>query len=223
MIYDIRTKSAACDTLLNMTGYSETFWELKIIREGIDRFQTIPDDFSESEIGKYPFGNNPEKYKDMTLKISHFTTSDDNCESIGKYGLLDLGSTYQCKESDLRRFLDDHHIYIDLNSKKLIYSTTEYDITYNSDFQTHDEETVENLCNEVGRLFYLDNDEKLWGRKIAYGIECKEPSILRGESDKAFAIIMLYNNVRMVCQIINQLLDYGITGFDQVENICVYD
>lgn len=148
MIYDIRTTELARQTLCSLTDVSTQIWEENIERE---RNYELIDDFVEDIVNSY--GVLPKNYKDFTFVYFHITTSANHCSSFRKHGILDLVNSYQCEDSELRRFLEDHGIHIDLNERILTYKNK----SYNIDFGTcprHD--TLEYKCWSVGRKFFYD-------------------------------------------------------------------
>ena len=66
-------------------------------------------------------GNIPQNYKDLTFVYFHITTSANHCDSFRKNGILDLVNSYLCKDSELRRFLEENHIHIDYNIVYIVH------------------------------------------------------------------------------------------------------
>lgn len=150
MVYDIRTKEKALDTLITLTGVEESIWIKYTSR--INEYPYI-DNMIEDVVNK--FGSFPSNYLDFEFIYSHITTSSNNCESIKKYGLLDLCNAYECTTSELRMFLDEHGIEIDLSRKILIYQGKKFDISYPK-YRVPFQYTKEYDCWAVGRKFYFD-------------------------------------------------------------------
>ena len=151
MIYDIHTEQAAQATLCRMTGISMDLWESNIHRE---REYKLQDFFVEAMIQEYATQSLPLSYKDFDFVYFHITTSSDGCQSIQKNGILDLRESYKCRDSELRRFLDEHGVNINLDYAILSYCGHQYDITFRgTPWDTHSEQYKR---WSVGRKFYYD-------------------------------------------------------------------
>lgn len=85
----------------------------------------------------------------------HITTSANEYRAIKKHGILDLKRAYLCEESELRRFLNQHCVFIDLDNKYLSYNNRKYDISFNVESRPTIQ-TEEDYCWLVGRKFYYD-------------------------------------------------------------------
>ena len=149
MIYDIRTTELARQTLVNITGVPLAVWEENIIHE--DNFRYI-DDYMADMINTY--GHLPKSYTEFEFIYSHITSSANGCLSYRNNGILDLRQSYLCAESELRQFLNQHNIYIDLENCILRFYEKEYDIShYPNRPRTR---CIESKCWAVGRKFYYD-------------------------------------------------------------------
>ena len=120
MIYDIRTEQAAAYTLNRLTGISDSLWRQNAYRER--DFECI-DYYVDAMINDYGTKQLPQSYMDMEYIYFHVTTSGNECRSIQKYGILDLKNAYECRESELRMFLDENDVFIDLDRAVEILDT----------------------------------------------------------------------------------------------------
>lgn len=148
-IYDIRTSETAMSTLVNFTGVVPPIWERNICMR--DQFR-YDEEFVEYIINKY--GHFPSNYEDWIFIYFHVTTSANECASFNKYGILDLQESYKCPESELRQFLDERGIRVDINNRTLTYRGREYDITYTQSAPRSG--SYEHACWCIGRKFYYD-------------------------------------------------------------------
>ncbi len=148
--YDIRSSANALKTLVELSGVDISTWKKYVERE--NEYDSV-DDLVEDLINTY--GHFPTNYLDWNFVYFHVTTSANECAAIKKYGILDLKHAYLCKESDLRIFLDQHGVFIDLDNALLTYKGRTYDITYNLR-KNPEEDTQEYYCWSIGRKFYYD-------------------------------------------------------------------
>lgn len=174
--YDIRTSENACRSLVRLSGVDISTWKKYV---GHEREYRYTDNLVEDVIKTY--GRLPKSYIDFKFIYSHITTSANNCAAIKKYGILDLKRAYLCKDSELRIFLDQHGIVIDLNNSLLTFSERSYDITFNSGGCPRTG-TQEYLCWSIGRKFHYDYTTcgflSIWERSPYGGqVHCR-PEIL---------------------------------------------
>lgn len=148
MIYDIRNSTNAQQTLVSLTGVPLSIWEQYVGRE---REFEYTDDLIEYVVSSY--GKLPQNYRDFNFVYFHITTSANGCASFRKHGIMDLPHTYLCPDSELRVFLEKHHIYIDLQHEILRHGEKIFDIHYGP---CPRRDTVEYYCWSVGRKFYYD-------------------------------------------------------------------
>lgn len=148
-VYDIRTSESALGTLVNLTRVVPPIWE-KYISRGND--YRHDEDLVEDVIRKH--GTFPENYEKWIFTYFHITTSANGCASFKKHGILDLNNSYRCSDSELRTFLDDKGIEIDINERILKYKGRTYDISYGRNPSRFD--TIAHACWEIGRKFYYD-------------------------------------------------------------------
>lgn len=148
-VYDIRTSENAMKTLVELTGVSPYVWEEYSFRE---RDYPCTEDLIEEVIQKH--GKFPVNYTDWTFIYFHVTTSADQCASFYKHGILNLVHSYQCADSELRKFLDAHDIKIDIENRTLCYKAQIYDISYSEcPSEKHSEAYA---CWGIGYRFYGD-------------------------------------------------------------------
>lgn len=174
-IYDIRTSADALCTLVNFTGVAPPIWEQYIEH----RSEYVYDeDLVEDVISKN--GTLPKNYEEWLFIFFHITTSANDCKSIKKYGILDLKEAYRCKESELRLFLDNKGILIDIDEETLSYNNRTYDISRSRRPSQFDKVDYASWC--IGnKLFYdytICGFLSVW-HKAPYGggVHCR-PEIL---------------------------------------------
>lgn len=146
--YDIRSSKNALQTLIRITGVEEKVWNENVINESKYNYM---EDFVEDIISTY--GEMPERYDMFKFVYFHVTTSANQCDSIRKNGILDLRKSYMCKDSELRKFLDDCDVLIDLENAILKYKDKKYDISYGMCPSFDDNAKA---CWSIGRKFYYD-------------------------------------------------------------------
>lgn len=148
LIYDIRNSELAQRTLTQLTGVPESIWEQYSNRQYCYKYT---EDLVADVINRY--GHFPTSYTDFTFIYFHITTSANRCRSLKTHGILDLKTAYSHKDSELRNFLDQHNIFIDLEHHKLTYMDREYDISYGVCPRRG---TIAHDCWAIGRKFYFD-------------------------------------------------------------------
>ena len=179
MIYDIRTTEYAKRTLTNLTGVPITVWNQYLGREHEYRYT---DDLVADVIDSH--GHLPSNYNDFEFVYFHVTTSSNGCESFRKHGILDLEQSYSCHDSELRMFLENHDIHIDIDNRLLRYREQEFDITFGA-CPRRDTEAYK--CWSVGRKFYYDFTTcgflSVWERSAYGGQVHHRPEILMDIDD----------------------------------------
>lgn len=148
MVYDIRTTENAKQTLVNLTSVPLTVWESYVDRE--NEYNSIEDlvlDITKKH------GCLPENFRTFQFVFFHVTTSANKCESFFEHGILDLKKSYLCADSELRCFLENHGVYIDLDAQMLKYNRKKYDITFG---ECPSEDTEAYYRWSIGRKFYYD-------------------------------------------------------------------
>ncbi len=154
MIFNITTQKAAQRTLRELTGISEETWKLHIHKE---ENYAYSDDFVKDMLREFATRDLPRSYTDMDFVFFHITTSGNGCASIRKNGLTDLQKTYQNGNSELRAFLDEHGVLIDLFKKKLTYEGGIFKISFENDLTDYDDyDSEEYQCWSIGRKFFYD-------------------------------------------------------------------
>lgn len=173
-IFDIRTSENALQTLCHITGVSANIWERFVGTE--NDYQYI-DDLVEYVVNRY--GELPKDYREWQFVYIHITTSANCCACFKKHGILDLQESYLCEESELRTFLEENNIHIDLDKQILIHNGQVYDITYG---RCPRQGTLEYKGWSVGRKFYYDFTTcgflSLWERSPYAGMVHRRPEIL---------------------------------------------
>lgn len=124
-VYDIRTSENAWNTLVALTGVAPQIWERMLLHRSEYRWE---DDLVEDVVRRY--GQVPPRYEEWTFTYFHITTSADQCSSFQKHGILDLVHSYECKDSELRTFLDGKNIKLDLAGRTLCFGRQTYDISF---------------------------------------------------------------------------------------------
>ena len=147
-VYDIRTSEAALNTLVSLTGVDPSVW--KALSDEEDHVPVTFDLLADT-INTY--GRFPSRLDELEMVYIHVTTSANGCESIKKHGIQDLATAYANADSELRVFLDEHDIHIDLENRILTHLGREFDITY-GDCRHREGEEYRRWV--VGRKFYFD-------------------------------------------------------------------
>lgn len=175
MVFDIRTSEYAQNTLTKLTGVPLSIWEGYLGRENEYKYV---DYLVEDVINSY--GQLPNDYRDFEFRYFHVTTSANECAAIKKYGLLDLKQAYFCPDSELRIFLENHNVNIDIAEQVLTHNGNEYDISYAPYAPRHN--TKEYSCWAIGRKFYYDYTTcgflSVWERSPYGGQVHHRPEIL---------------------------------------------
>lgn len=175
-IYDIRSSANARKTLAGLSGVDISIWEKFVGREDEYRYT---DDLVKEVTETY--GQIPDDYHNFNFIYFHVTTSANECASIKKFGILDLKQAYLCEESELRVFLEQHGISVDLANAVLMYREKNYNISFERGSCPRDN-TQEYLCWSIGRKFYYDYTTcgflSVW-KEIPYGGQVHQrPEIL---------------------------------------------
>lgn len=177
MIYDIRTSEKALNTLVELTGVTKDIWTKHVSKT---KEYQYTEELIKDVVTRY--GKLPSNYRDFDFIYFHVTTSKNGCQSIRKNGIFDLCMAYECMDSELRMFLDNHGISIDLRRKLLIYKGDEYDISYAYGDRVPREGTKEYACWSIGRKFYFDYTTcgflSVWDRNPYGGQIHRRPEIL---------------------------------------------
>lgn len=151
MIYDIRTKEKAIMTIEDITGIPWYEW--------VKNTNRLRDYYYEDEFIDIILQEHNARLPDfnqVSFVFSHITTSSNACDSIKTSGLLDLCDTYRNSQSELRRFLDSHNIFIDIDRGILKYYDKEYDVSFNRNAPSPRSNTIEERAWCIGRKLYFD-------------------------------------------------------------------
>ena len=174
MIYDIRSSKVALQTLVRLTNVPANIWEQYL---GKERDYRYTEDLVEEVINKH--GHLPANYRDFEFIYFHITTSSNSCASFYKYGILDLKESYSRSDSELRMFLEQNNISIDLNACTLTYGNKQFDISYGKSPRQY---TQEYYCWCIGRKFFYDYTTcgflSIWDRSPYGGYVHHRPEIL---------------------------------------------
>ena len=152
MLYDIRTSGKAAVTLENLTGVNRAIWLAERYKNHDRIDYTYADDDMRKIITNYG-GYYPE-LNDLEMVVTHITTSSEKCRQIRQHGIVDLVKAYEFTNSELRQFLENYEIYIDIEACRLTYKKRVFDISYGKcppycDIEAH-------AAWSVGRKFYYD-------------------------------------------------------------------
>lgn len=174
MIYDIRTTEYAQQTLTNLTGVPIPVWEQYLGHESEYEYT----DYLVADVIN-SHGNLPHSYRDFEFIYFHVTTSANGCVSFRNHGILDLKQSYLCHDSELREFLENHDIHIDLDDQMLTYRRQGFDITFGA---CPRQDTEAYNCWSIGRKFYFDYTVcgflSVWERNPYGGQVHRRPEIL---------------------------------------------
>lgn len=175
MIYDIRTSELALQTLVNITNVPVDIWEKYL---GKERDYQYVEDLVADVINKH--GHLPTNYRDFEFIYFHITTSANKCSSFYKHGILDLKKSYLCQDSELRMFLEQNNIFIDLSLCTLTYRGKQFDISYGK--CPWNDDSPEYYCWCIGRKFFYDYTTcgflSVWERAPYGGYVHRRPEIL---------------------------------------------
>ena len=154
LIYNITSRDDALQTLENLTGFKKEYWEhytfeARVMGKDIDK--AIEDVISMFDLH---IDFEPDN---LICVIQQITTSSNECENIIKHGLTDFVTTYSDINSELRRFLEEQKVYIDLKNEQIFYDDECIgSIQYSSNNYTSDYHSKEHYLWSVGRKFYYD-------------------------------------------------------------------
>lgn len=116
-IYDITNKENAYNTLLRLSNINEL-----VIQHYLHKIKYgLVDTSIEEMLEKYDV--RPTFKKDeLICHLQHMTTSANGCEHIKEKGLMDLRITYEDTDSELRQFLDEQGVKIDLPGQRIYFN-----------------------------------------------------------------------------------------------------
>ncbi len=152
MLYDIRTSEKAATTLETLTGVNRTIWLAEQYKNYGRIDYTYADDDVRNIITKH--GGHYPDLNDLEMVVTHISTSSEKCRQIRQHGIVDLVKAYEFANSELRQFLENYEINIDIEACRLTYKKRVYDISYGKcpphcDIEAH-------AAWSVGRKFYYD-------------------------------------------------------------------
>lgn len=152
MLYDIRTSEKAATTLETLTGVNRTIWLAEQYKNYGRIDYTYADDDVRNIITKH--GGHYPDLNDLEMVVTHITTSSEKCRQIRQHGIVDLVKAYEFANSELRQFLENYEINIDIEACRLTYKKRVYDISYGKCPPHCDIEA--RAAWSVGRKFYYD-------------------------------------------------------------------
>ncbi len=183
-VFDIRTSESALSTLVSLTQVMPPIWEQYILRHKEYRYD---DDLVEDVIRNH--GVFPDSYENWMFIYFHVTTSANGCASFRKHGILDLNNSYRCADSELRIFLDEKGIEVDIDNCVLKYRGRSFDISYGPHPYGFDEEAKDRWA--IGRKFYYDYTTcgflSVWEASPYGGYVHRRPEIL-SDIDKLLSL-----------------------------------
>lgn len=62
----------------------------------------------------------------------------------------------------------------------------------------------------------IDSNKNNWGKELEYGLTCQSPDVLKGK--KNIMVIIMIQSINSAFQVVNKLLDMGITEFEYINN-----
>lgn len=174
-IYDITDKDNAFNTLLRLSNVNEMvlnhyiYGAKNLTGNTYESFHAMVQDFNIHPTFQMD---------DLICHLQQMTTSANECKNIKEKGITDLRTTYEDTESELRQFLEEQKVEIDIPGKRIYFNGEDKgSIAY----------TNENLQDNrkrwsIGRKFYYDFcvcGFFCFNHKIPYGGRVNErPEIL---------------------------------------------
>lgn len=119
MLYDIRTSEKAAVTLETLTGVNRIIW----LAEQHKNYGRIDYTYADDDVRKIitNHGGYYPELNDIEMIVTHITTSSEKCSQICQHGIVDLVKAYESVNSELRQFLENYEIYIDIKACRLTY------------------------------------------------------------------------------------------------------
>lgn len=151
-IYDITDKENAYNTFLRLSNVDERVLQ-RYIHEA--KYGGSWDIFKRM-LEKYDV--RPTFKKDeLICHLQHMTTSANGCEHIKEKGLTDLRITYEDTDSELRQFLDEQGVKIDLPGQRIYFNGEDLgSIEYSKENNSSDYYSPTHRRWSIGRKFYYD-------------------------------------------------------------------
>lgn len=151
-IYDITDKENAYNTFLRLSNVDERVLQ-RYIHEA--KYGGSWDIFKRM-LEKYDV--RPAFKKDeLICHLQHMTTSANGCEHIKEKGLTDLRITYEDTDSELRQFLDEQGVKIDLLGQRIYFNGEDLgSIEYSKENNSSDYYSPTHRRWSIGRKFYYD-------------------------------------------------------------------
>lgn len=151
-IYDITDKENAYNTFLRLSNVDERVLQ-RYINEA--KYGGSGDIFKRM-LEKYDV--RPTFKKDeLICHLQHMTTSANGCEHIKEKGLTDLRVTYEDTDSELRQFLDEQGVKIDLPGQRIYFNGEDLgSIEYSKENNSSDYYSPIHRRWCIGHKFYYD-------------------------------------------------------------------
>lgn len=151
-IYDITDKENAYNTFLRLSNVDE-----RVLQRYINEAKYGGSwDIFKRMLEKYDV--RPAFKKDeLICHLQHMTTSANGCEHIKEKGLTDLRVTYEDTDSELRQFLDEQGVKIDLPGQRIYFNGEDLgSIEYSKENNSSDYYSPTHRRWSIGRKFYYD-------------------------------------------------------------------
>lgn len=158
MVYDITSRKSALQTLQDLTGFSCQYWDYEIYKYQKLHQSTIAVDTVDilnDIMERHNLNIDNLNLNNLEVYFFHVTTSNNACEDYYKYGMLNLQSVYSNTDTELRRFLDEEGIYVDLEGKTITVDENVYSISTDKGITIY-AERKKNKGFYVGNKFYDD-------------------------------------------------------------------
>ena len=178
-----------------------------------NRSETLLKSYAESLGFRYLSASNKEEYErvadeflcpdigERSIVFEMFTDPEDESEALRKINTL--GGSHGNSKIVRKSNIPDRFRNIK-NTSLILWGTGK---CYS--------ENIVRIKQRVTPHMVVDNDEKKWGSEFD-GIICKSPKEIK-KIENPFVVVML-KDLKMAMQVVNQLLDMGVTQFDIFAN-----
>lgn len=153
-VYDITDKENAFNTLLNLTDANEL-----VLNHYIHEAEMYPCDLMEKFDTMVQYFNIHPTFTldNLVCNLQHITTSANGCKNIIEHGITDLRTTYNDTSSELRQFLDEHNVRIDILGERIYYNGEDLgSIAYTNENNSSDFKSKIHKRHTIGYKFYND-------------------------------------------------------------------
>lgn len=158
IVYDITSRELALQTLQKLTNFSGQYWDYEIYKyQKLYQYAIYTDteELLNDIMERHNLTIDKLDLDNLDVCFFHVTTSNNECDDYYKYGVLDLQSVYRNSDTELRKFLDEREIYIDLDGKTICVEGKIYSIsTDNGRTDYYDRQADKGYY--VGNKFYND-------------------------------------------------------------------